>query len=74
MEKEHQQGDYGGVWGTGRSQGAEVDSDDPAHPEKKRGEISNLIYESLPEGISPIRRPRARWKDPVHKSMRKMGL
>lgn len=29
--------------------------------------ITKIIDESLTEGIRPVRRPRARWKDQVHK-------
>lgn len=36
--------------------------------------ITKIIYESLPKGIRPIRRPREKWKGQVHKGMRKMGL
>lgn len=32
------------------------------------------LFESLPEGIRPIGRPKARLKDQVHKDMRKLGL
>lgn len=28
----------------------------------------------MTEGIRPVTRPRARWKDQVHKYMREMGL
>lgn len=35
--------------------------------------IPKIVYESLPEGIQPIGRSRASWKDQVYKDVRIMG-
>lgn len=38
------------------------------------GKITKTIYKSLPEGIRPIGRKRAKRKDQVHKDMQIIGL
>lgn len=40
---------------------------------KSEEEITKIINETLPKGIRPIGRPRAKWKGQVHEDMQVDG-
>lgn len=41
---------------------------------QRKSEEKLTVYEHLPQGIRSFGKPRARWKDHLHKDMLKIGL
>lgn len=41
---------------------------------QRKSEEKLTVYERLPQGIRSFGKPRARWKDQLHKDMLKIGL